>query len=145
MIFFLGRMYFAGDDGYQNFLGLTRMLHSPTMDNNKTVTNWILIGKIFQEKSKSLDSSLASIMSNLTNGGLSINSVLVQKFFSSLYSNFILYSYLVYKLNNWPNNPSNDFTLKNFLWSIVKLKNHSGDCYWWSCSMELWEWFRLKC
>ena len=42
-------------------------------------------------------------MSNLANGEVTLkfnNSVLVQKLFCSLYSNFVLNSYIVYELNN---------------------------------------------
>ena len=49
------------------------------------------------------------------------NSVLVQKSFSSLYSNFILNLYIVCELNNWPGNLTNTFTLKNCLFGTVKL------------------------
>ena len=35
-------MYFAGDNGYQNFLVFALMLNSLILDNNKIVTNWIL-------------------------------------------------------------------------------------------------------
>ena len=55
-------------------------------------------------------------MSNLANGRLILkisNSVLVQKvFLHSLYSNFIVNLYIVYKLNNWPRNHTNNFPLK---------------------------------
>ena len=40
--FLLGRMYFAGDNGYQNFLVFALMLNSLILDNSKIVTNWIL-------------------------------------------------------------------------------------------------------
>ena len=63
-------------------------------------------------------------MSNLANVRLNLkinNSVLVQKKFSSLYSNFLLKLYIVYELNTWPRNPANNFTLKNCLFDTVKL------------------------
>ena len=54
--FSLGRTYFTGNDGYQNFLFLTLMFYTLTLDNNKTsltgyqlayhpqkVNHWILI------------------------------------------------------------------------------------------------------
>ena len=34
-VFLLGRMYFTGDDGYQNFLVFTAIFSSLTVDNNK--------------------------------------------------------------------------------------------------------------
>ena len=60
-------------------------------------------------------------MSNLANGRVILKfnkSVLVQKSLSSLYSNFILNSYIVYELNTWPRNPTNNFTLKNCLFLV---------------------------
>ena len=54
-------------------------------------------------------------MSNLANSRVNLkfnNSVLVQKSFFSLYSNFILNLYIVYELNTWSRNPTNKFTLK---------------------------------
>ena len=73
--FLLGRMYFIGDDGYQNFLGFVPML--------------------------SADTGLKPTMFNLANDRVNLksnNSVLVKKCFSSLYSNFILKLYIVYEL-----------------------------------------------
>ena len=63
-------------------------------------------------------------MSNLAKGrvNLKLNSVLVQKRFYSLYSNFILNLYIVHKLKTWPLNPANNFTLKIvFFFGTVKL------------------------
>ena len=40
--FLLGRMYFTGDIGYQNFLVFTLMLKSLILDSKKKVTYWIL-------------------------------------------------------------------------------------------------------
>ena len=40
--FLLGKMYFTGDVGYQNFLVFTLMLKSLILDSNKKVTYWIL-------------------------------------------------------------------------------------------------------
>lgn len=62
-------------------------------------------------------------MSDVANGTVSIklsNSFLVQKNYSSLHSNFISKSYLIYKLHNWSNNPSNNFTLNNSLFGRLK-------------------------
>ena len=54
------------------------------------------------------------------------NSVLVQVNSSSLYNNFILNLYIVYEVNNWPRNPTNNFTLKIFgLFGTVKLKRNA--------------------
>ena len=37
--FLLGRMYFAGDDDYYNFLVFTSMFNSLTLDNDNKVVN----------------------------------------------------------------------------------------------------------
>ena len=81
--FLLGRMYFTGNDGYQNFLVLVPMLSSVILDGNKKFINWILNG-ISSENIKLFDINLEPIMSNLTNGKVILkfnNSVLVQKIF----------------------------------------------------------------
>ena len=107
--FLLGRMYFTGDNGYQNFLVFAPILSSLTLDNNKKVTNWIST-KISSEKIKPFNTNLDTTMSNLAYGRVILtfnNSVLVEKNSSSLYSNFILNLYIVYELNNWPLDPSN--------------------------------------
>ena len=107
--FLLGRMYFTGDNGYQNFLVFAPILSSLTLDNNKKVTNWIST-KISSEKIKPFNTNLDTTMSNLAYGRVILtfnNSVLVEKNSSSLYSNFILNLYIVYELNNWPRDPSN--------------------------------------
>ena len=68
-------------------------------------------------------------MSNLVHGWVILkfnNSILEQKIFSSLYSNFILNLYIVYELNNWPRNPTNNFTLKNCLCGTVKLTKNKN-------------------
>ena len=49
------------------------------------------------------------------------NSALVEKRYSSLFSNFILNLYTVYKLNNRLRNPTNNFSLKRFLFHTGKL------------------------
>ena len=90
----LGRIYFTGYDGYQNFLVFAQMFSSLILHSNRKVTNWLSTG---------------------------IYSVLLQKSFSSLYSNFILSLYTVYELNTWPRNPTNNFTLKNCLFGTAKL------------------------
>ena len=98
--FLLGRTYFAGNDGYRNFLELSPMLDSLTLDNNnkkkkKNVTSRIS-ARISLEKIKQFDSSLTPIMFNLGNGKIilkSNNSVLEQQNISSLYNNFILNSH----------------------------------------------------
>ena len=67
-------------------------------------------------------------MSKLPNSRVnpkSNNSVLVQKSFSSLYSNFILNLYIVYELNTWSCNLANNFTLKIVLFGTVKLVRNS--------------------
>ena len=67
-------------------------------------------------------------MTSLANGRVSLefnNSVLVQKYFSSLYSNFSLNLYIVHELNDWSRNPTNSFTLNNCLFGTVKLTRNS--------------------
>ena len=71
-------------------------------------------------------------MSNLANGRVILKfnkSVLMKKkYCSSLRSNFILNLYIVYKLNNWPRNASNYFTLKYCLIGTVKLVRNTIKC-----------------
>ena len=85
-------MYFAGNDGDQKFLVFTPMLSSLILDSNIKVTNWISTG-MASEKINLFDTNLEPNMSNLAKGKAILkfkNSVLVQKTFSLLYSNFIL-------------------------------------------------------
>ena len=49
------------------------------------------------------------------------NSVLAQITFSSFYSNPISNLYIVYELNNWLHNSTNNFPLKNCLLGTAKL------------------------
>ena len=68
-------------------------------------------------------------MPNSINGRVILkfnNSVLVQKSSSSLYSSFILNLYIVYELNNWPRNPTNNFLLRNCLFGTVKLVRNAA-------------------
>ena len=107
-------MYFTGNGGYQSFLVFAPPLSSLILDNNKKVTNRILT-RISSEKNKPLDTNLEPTMSNLANDKVILkfsNSILVQEFFSSLYSNFILNLGLVYELYSWPHQPTNNFILK---------------------------------
>ena len=87
------------------------MLSSLILDSNKKVIDWISTA-ISSEKRKPFDTNLEPTKSNLANDIVILkfnNSVLVQKSYSSLYSNFILNLYIVYKLNNWPHNLTNNF------------------------------------
>ena len=89
-------MYITGDDGYQNFFEFSPMFISLILDGSEKVTNWILTG-ISSEKLKPFDTNLEPTMSNLANGRVILkynNSVLVQKIFSSLCSDFILNLYI---------------------------------------------------
>lgn len=55
-------------------------------------------------------------MSNLADGRAILkcnNSVVVQNSSSSLYGNFMLTLFIVYELNKWPRNPTNNFALKS--------------------------------
>ena len=63
------------------------------------------------ESIKPFDTNLEPTMSNLGNNKVILkfnNSVLVQKSFSSMYSNFILNLYILCELNTWPYNPTNN-------------------------------------
>ena len=115
MIFFmLGRMYFSGNGGCQNFLVVVSMLSFLLLDSNEKGTSWIST-RVSSEKIKQLDSNLEPTMSNLSNGRVKLkfnNTVLMQKSSSSLYNNFILNLYMIYELNTLPRNATNIFTLK---------------------------------
>ena len=77
--FLLGRIYFTGDDGYQNFLVFAPMFSSLILNSNKKITNWISTG-ISSEKAKAFNTDLEPTMSNLANGRVTLkfnNSVLV--------------------------------------------------------------------
>ena len=93
------------------------MLNSLALDNNKIFTNWISTG-ISSEKIKPFGTNLEPTMSNLANLTI-LFSVLVQKN-SSLFSNFIFNLYIVYELNNWPRNPTNNFSIENRSFGTVK-------------------------
>ena len=84
--------------------------------------------EISSPKIKPFDIGLELTMSNLANSRVNLkssNSFLVQKRFSSLYSNVILYLYIVYELNTWPSNRVNNFTLKNCLFGTVILERNA--------------------
>ena len=99
------------------------MLSSLMLVNNKKVAKWILT-PISSAKAKPFDTKLESTKFNLANGWVVlkfINSFLVQKSSSSSYSNYILNVYILYKLNNWPRNPTDNLLLKNGLFGTMKL------------------------
>ena len=83
-------MYFTDDDGYPKLSVSAALLNLLTLDNIiNNFTYWTSTG-ISSEKIKPFDPSLAPIMSNLASVRVSIkssDSVLVHKYFSSLYSN----------------------------------------------------------
>ena len=84
--FLLGRMYFTGNDGYQNFLVFAPILSSIILYSNIKVTDWMST-RISSEKIKPFDTGLELTMSNLANGRVNLkfnNSVLVQKSVSFL-------------------------------------------------------------
>ena len=64
--FSLGRIYFTGDNGYQNFLVFTQILSLLILNSNKKVTNGISTGISFL-KIKPFDTNIDPAMSNLTN------------------------------------------------------------------------------
>ena len=43
-----------------------------------------------------------------------------------MYSSFILNLHLLYDINTWPRNPTNNFTLKNCLFGAVKLTRNAN-------------------
>ena len=63
----LGRMYFTGDNGYQNFLVFAPILSLLILNSNEKVTNWMSTG-ISSEKIKSFVINLEPSMTNLANG-----------------------------------------------------------------------------
>ena len=71
----LGRIYFTGDNGYQNFLVFAPMLSSLILNNDRKVTDWIST-KISSEKFKLFNAGLSRVNLKFS------NSVLVQKGFS---------------------------------------------------------------
>ena len=83
-----GTTCFTDSDGYQKILVSALMFNSITLDNNKKVTNWISTGQLSEEM-KLFHVNLVPTMTNLANGRISLKSVLVQKIFSFLHSNFI--------------------------------------------------------
>ena len=107
------------------------MLSSLILNRNKKVINWISTGVSYEKIDTNLipfDTNLEPTMSNLANNRVKLkfnNSGLVQKSLSSLYNNFILNLYIVYELNTWPQNPTNNFTLKNCLFGTVKLTRNA--------------------
>ena len=104
------------------------MLSSLILDINKNVFHWISTG-ISSNEIKAFDTDFEQTMSNLANAFVILkfnNSVLVQKSSSSLYSKFILNSYIVSELNNWPRNPTNNFPLNKCLFDGVILTRNAG-------------------
>ena len=92
-------MHFTGNNGYQICLVFAAMRSSLTVHYNKKVTNWISTG-IPSEKKKPFDTNLELILSNFANGKIILkfnNSVVVQKNYALLHSNFILNLYLVFE------------------------------------------------
>ena len=69
--FLLGRMYFTGDDDYQNILVFGQMFSSLILDSNKKVTNWIST-EISSKKIKPFNTGLELTMSNLANGRVNL-------------------------------------------------------------------------
>ena len=71
----LGRIYFTGDNGYQNVLVFAPMLSYLILNNDRKVTDWIST-KISSENFKLFDAGLSRVNLKFK------NSVLVQKGFS---------------------------------------------------------------
>ena len=73
---------------------------------------------------KPFDTNLEPTLSNLANDRVTLkfnDSVLVQKSSPLLYSNLSLNSSIVYELDGWSPNPTNNFPLKNCLVGTFKL------------------------
>ena len=73
------------------------------------------------EKIKPFDTNIEPTICNLATCRVILkfnNFVLVLKSSSSLYSNSILYFYMVYELNTWPCDPTNNFSLTIVYWYI---------------------------
>ena len=117
-------MYFTFHIDYKTFFRfLTPTFSSLILDRTKTVVNWVLT-RVSIKKFKLLASNLDAFMFNLANGRVVLklnHSVLAQKSFCSMYSNFILNLHIFYELNNWPCYPTNNYPLKNCLFDTVKL------------------------
>lgn len=117
-------MYFTFHIDYKTFFRfLTPMCSSLILDRTKTVANWVLT-RVSIKKFKLLASNLDAFMFNLANGRVVLklnHSILAQKSFCSMYSNFILNLHIFYELNNWPCYPTNNYPLKNCLFDTVKL------------------------
>ena len=115
--FLSSKTHFTGDDDYQNFSVFVRMSNSLILDNSKKVTNWIST-RVSPEKIKPLILTLHWLRL-IYSISLKFNkSVLLQKKFFLLYSNFILILEIVHKLNNRSLNASiNFFTKKLFVWN----------------------------
>ena len=112
-------MHFTDDDCYQNFLVIAPVLNWLIWDTNKNDTNWILT-EISSQNIKPLEPTLVPIMSILAKDRISI------KFKDLKFNaNSIINLYMVYELNNWPNNPNNNFTLKNILIGTVRLTRNA--------------------
>ena len=62
--FLLGRMYFTGNDGYQNFVVFAPFLSFLILHSNRKVTNWVSTG-ISHEQMKPFNTGLESKISNL--------------------------------------------------------------------------------
>ena len=89
------------------------------------MTDWTLT-VIWSETIKPFDTNLELTMPNLANGRVNLifnRSVLVQKSSSSFYSNFTLNLYIVYKLNNFPVNNNNNFSLINLFGTVRLVRN----------------------
>ena len=89
------------------------------------MTDWTLT-VIWSETIKPFDTNLELTMPNLASGRVNLifnRSVLVQKSSSSFYSNFTLNLYIVYKLNNFPVNSNNNFSLINLFGTVRLVRN----------------------
>ena len=127
--FFFGRIYFPSNDGSQNVF-----VYQPTFDvlelKTEKGTEYIIGWKAKGLYSSKLIALLVAFLSNVKYFGIKIeiqfNTPLVaeQKNYSS--ENV----YTVYDLDNWPNNPLRNFTLKNCLFGAFNIgKNNDKEKY----------------
>ena len=67
----LRRLYFTGNDGYQNFLVFAPILRSLILDSHTKVTDWISTGSS-SKKIKPFESELEPTMFDFANGKVKI-------------------------------------------------------------------------
>ena len=102
-------MHFINEDTFQNLFTFAPMFSLLILDSNRKI-DWIST-RISSEKINHLILTL-----NLVNDRVNFF-----KYSFSLYSNLTLNLYIVYELNNWQHNHTNNIPLKGCLFGVVKL------------------------